>query len=355
MSVRSVCGRLAVACDCLLAGFVGLASGQEAVTEHGPDSLNSEPSRAITRLVDELKKHPVKPSTGPDRVGLYLMDVSSGDVTLIADTPEVGLTQCGSPAWSNDGKIYFDATPGTQWNQTRLKVISLKDGKLSVTDLGPGNCPAPSPSGDRLLFLQNPGPVPPADVGVWLMQADGSERRKLGGYGRPFWSPDAHQFLVVSFSLPREVTVIDDRPGHKSGVLKIPDNHIYTMPAWAGAETLTAVIGEDEPDTIAMLDVSDPQDGRIKKVLWTRPAGQDLKLNYPVLLNGRGSCAFVGSDAKGAAIYLINPDEKDPPKRIGRDGDDKLIAGLVPSPDGRYLLFSSDRTTVQEHKPEPAR
>ena len=248
-------------------------------------------------------------------------------MTLIADTPGPGLTQCGSPAWSSDGKIYFDATPGTQWNLTRLEVIELAEGKLRLTDLGPGNCPVPSPSGDRVMFLQNAGPVPDTEAGVWIMQSDGSERRKLGGYGRPFWSPDGHQFLVVSFSSPRELTVIDDRPGRKSGVLRIPDYHIYTMPSWAGVETIVAVIGADAPDTIALLDVADPQNGKIKKVLWTRPADSGLKLNYPVTSASRSTCFFVGADDKGMAVYSVEPGKPGPPKRLERDGDDSTSPG----------------------------
>jgi hypothetical protein len=324
----------------------GFARSQEHVAKRG-DSFIAGPPPAIARLVEELKRNPAKPSNGAERLGLYLMDVTSGEATLIADEPDPGLTQCGSPAWSGDGKIYFDATPGTQWNLTRLKRLELVEGKLKLTDIGPGNCPTPSPTGDRVMFLLNGGAVPGAEAGVWLMNADGSERRKLGGYGRPFWSPDGHQFLVVSFSSPREVTVIDDRAGHNSGVLQIPDNKIFTMPGWAGEETIVAIIGADEPDTIASLDISNPQDARIKKVLWKRPADMDLKLNYPAYSPFARRYMFVGGNDKGMAIYSIDPEKPGPPKRLGPESNDKHISGLVLSLDGRYLLFSSDRTTRQ--------
>ena len=138
------------------------------------------------------------------------------------------------------------------------------------------------------------------------MQADGSDRRKLGGYGRPFWSPDGHQFLVVSFSSPREVTVIDDRPGRKSGVLKIPEHNLHDAQL-GRSETIVAVIGADAPDTIALLDVSDPQDGKIKKVLWKKPVDLDLKLNYPVYSPRSGACTSSAADDKGMAIFAIEP------------------------------------------------
>ena len=48
-----------------------------------------------------------------------------------------------------------------------------------------------------LIFLLDPGSLVGAEAGVWLMKADGSDRRRLGGDGRPRWSPDGHQFLIV--------------------------------------------------------------------------------------------------------------------------------------------------------------
>src|ERR1017187_7907802 len=51
------------------------------------------------------------PSKAADRVaGLYMIEVSTGEVTLVADQPDAGITYCGSSSWLNDGKrILFDA------------------------------------------------------------------------------------------------------------------------------------------------------------------------------------------------------------------------------------------------------
>ena len=49
-----------------------------------------------------------------------------------------------------------------------------------MTDLGPGNCPTPSPTGDRIVFLLNPDQMQDAETGVWIMQRDGSDRRQAG-------------------------------------------------------------------------------------------------------------------------------------------------------------------------------
>src|SRR5262249_15293100 len=184
-----------------------------------PKGTEETPARAVGRLVEQLERHPVPPKDDPERVGLYLMDLTDGRVTLIADQPAPGLTQCGSSTWPHDGRrILFDATPGTQWNLTRLKAIGLGDSRPTVTDLGTGNCPPFSPTDDRIAFLSNADGVP---TGVWLMNADGSDRRLLGAYGVPRWSPHGGQLMIVSFGNPRQVTIMDANPD-KSGALELP-------------------------------------------------------------------------------------------------------------------------------------
>src|SRR5437764_156678 len=64
-------------------------------------TVQETPAEAVARLVEPLKRHPVQPKAAPDRVALYLMDVTNGEVTLVADQPAPGLTHCGSPAWSH--------------------------------------------------------------------------------------------------------------------------------------------------------------------------------------------------------------------------------------------------------------
>src|ERR1017187_3309915 len=99
------------------------------------------------------------PSKAADRVaGLYMIEVSTGEVTLVADQPDAGITYCGSSSWSNDGKrILFDAMRPEVVHQAHMKSIELIAGELKVTDVGVGNCPTFSPGGDRIAFLLNYG------------------------------------------------------------------------------------------------------------------------------------------------------------------------------------------------------
>jgi hypothetical protein len=311
--------------------------------------------QAVARLVEQLRKHPARPSAGKAQIGLYLIDVTGKGATLVANEPAPQLDQCGSPSWSHDGRrIVFDATPGIEvgradFSRSHLWSLELDGGRLATNDLGPGNCPDFSPADDRIVFLLNPGGVPGAQAGVWLMQSDGSGRRSLGDYGRPKWSPESRQFLIASFSTPTEVTIMDVRP-ERSGVLNIPDHKIFSVPNWAGEGTLVAVIGAGSGDAIALIDVKDPAQGKVKEVLWKRGKELDVQPFNPVYSPVSRQCVFVGkAEGKGRALYSFHHGKPDRPARL-EPGEqfDNLIQDPAFSPDGRYIVFSGDR------KPAPA-
>jgi hypothetical protein len=110
-------------------------------------------SEAAERLVEQIRKNRAEPSTAVGRIGLYVIDVASGEATLAASEPVPGICQCGSAAWSRDGKrICFDATRGD--NDPNAAPPDAAQGtrprgRPRVIDLGHGNCPTPSPAAIR--------------------------------------------------------------------------------------------------------------------------------------------------------------------------------------------------------------
>ena len=263
--------------------------------------------------MEQLRRYPAHPSTAAGQVGLFLIDAEGGEATLIANEPDPWLDKCGSPAWSHDGKrILFHATnEGVSFGRvgsiiSRLKALDLVDGRLEMKDLGPGSSCDLAPSDDRVIFQLKPGSLAGAQTGVWIMKIDGSERRLLGGDGQPRWSPDGHQFLIIGSTDPCVVTVIDDRPDQKSGLLQIPNLKTFSVPSWAGPGTIVAVIGEDNADTIALVDVTDPEQAKVKEVLWRQGPGLDAKPSCPIYSPTTRRCVFVAEEAgKGKALYAV--------------------------------------------------
>ena len=142
----------------------------------------------------------------------------------------------------------------------------------------------------------HPGAEPKAEAGVWLMHADGSARRWIGGSGAPSWSPDGHQFLINSNSLPNESTVLnfDTKDG---GVVEVSGHQIFSWPSWAGPGTLVSALASNgEANLIALLDVRKPAEAKIIEVLWKRGDDLDVAPRWPVYQPNTRRCVFVGEE-----------------------------------------------------------
>ena len=194
-------------------------------------------------------------------LNLFAIDVTSGEVTLISHEPDKKLTYCGTPRWALGGnQIVFDATPGRNWTETRLMSIRQSSTGVETIDLGAGNCLTLSPDGEQLAFYLNGGAVPGAASGVWIMDADGLNRRRLGGFGIPLFSPTGNKLLVSSFSSRRQLSLLDPKTG-KSTRIEVPGYKIYSQTSWGSDdETLVAVVVSKQGTGIAMLDISNPGD-----------------------------------------------------------------------------------------------
>lgn len=299
---------------------------------------------SVDRLVEFLKQKSVRGKEEVDQLNLFAMNVSDGSVTLVAQEPRHGLVYCGTPEWSNEGqKIIFDASPGRNWKQTRLLAIDSNAGGAEVVDLGPGNCPTFSPDGKQIAFLLNSGVVPGAKSGIWLMDSDGSNRRLLGGYGIPVWSPDGSKLLVESFSSPRNLSVMDVETGEENPI-KLEGYKIYSKVSWADdGNTLVSVVVSNQGTGIALIDVTEPSEAKIKQVLWRRGDQFDVAPGCPVYSSKTRRCVFTGRTETGTALYVLNVDRLDPPQRLEPEVEDNKLLSLALSPDGRYVLFCSDR------------
>ena len=315
-----------------------------AVTQFA-NVLKQQPASAVSQLASALKQYQPRRSAaegGHNRV--YMLDLVAGGTTLISDEPAPGLTYSGSPKWSHDGaRIVFDATPGTDWSRTRLMSIEVRDGLPAFTDLGPGNCPAFAPDDKKIAFLLNPGAQAGAEEGVWVMKADGSQRRRAGEFGAPFFSFDGHEFLINSFADFPE-TIVMNFEKMTGGKLEVPGYRIFSWPSWAGSGTLVSVLSTgEEGDTIALLDVSNPSEARIIDVLWQRGDELNVTPRWPIYWPETRRCYFIGVEPNKRTLYSLERGKLRRAKQVEAQGQDEQLGGITFSPDGRYLLFHSDR------------
>ena len=328
-------------------------AAQELATKDADNAITS----SVTQLVDQLRRHPPQPSKVAERVaGLYMIEISTGEVTLIADEPDAGITYCGSPDWSSDGKrIAFDAMRPEEVQLAHIKVIEVANGELKMTDLGIGNCPTFAPAGDRIAFFLNPGAVPNVEFGIWSMNADGTRHTRIGSWGRPKWSPDGHRFMLINFAIPATVTFMD-KNGENPTTLQIPDLKVYTIPSWVNDNTIVTAVGSELGDTIALIDVSEPAHAKLKETLWKanfKGEGLDVLPTYPAYLPATGRCVFIGGGPE-KVLYTFRRGQARNTKRLEPAGSDKLLQDMALSPDGRFALFTSNRAGLRQRGSSPA-
>ena len=221
-------------------------------------------------------------------------------------------------------------------------------GNPSFIRLGEGNRPTFSPDGKRVAFTLFPSAEAGAAGGVWMVRADGSDRHRVGVFGGPFWSADGREILINSYAEPTTSTVVNPETG-VGGVVRVAGHQILSWPNWAGPGTVVAALtAKGEPDSIVLLDVSNPAEAKVTEVLWRRTPDLDVTPRHLVIRPGTRECFFVGVEAKRRGIYVVEADGSNRAKPLGvieyqRQMQAQQLGGLSFSPDGRYLLFDANR------------
>lgn len=298
---------------------------------------------AVDRLVDRIRNTTVERRAGDDTLGLFMIDAAGKEVLRVAGQVDAERGYCGSPNWTADGsRILFDATPGKQWDRSLIQALGPGPEGLELRTLGPGNCPTLSPDGRRLAFTLNPGAVAGAPPGIYLGDGDGKDARPVGQFGISRWEPDGRRLLTITFASPCELTLVDPETSLARGVpLTIPGYRFFSVPSWVEPGRLAAVVQSTKGTEIALVDVTDPRAPKVKESLWRRQGSLAVDPAYPLYDPVRRVGFFVGRQKEGQTLYRFEHGQAPRPFEAGRF--DQKIASLALSPDGRYLLFASDR------------
>ncbi len=309
----------------------------------GPQPIVSvDPGEEVHRLAEVLRRHPATPVNPSKGTKIFMRDLAAPQTTLIADATTAGLPFAEQPDWSHDGRqILFRAKPTAQGPSTMM-ILEGRDGRPHLHDVGSGDSPRFSPDDRTVAFALYPGESSDEPEGVWLMNADGTTRRRLCELAAPFWSPDGTQILLNGL-LAHTISKIYDFETKRTTRIDVPGKSIFSWPRWVAPGQIVACIGGGTvPDSIVILDVSRPEEAKVVRRLWNRGASSAVFARWPVLTSPSGDLYFIGEERDRRTLYALAQHLPGRGRLSALEVGGQKLSGPCLSPDHRYLVFASD-------------
>ena len=185
---------------------------------------------------------------------LYTMNADGSNGRLVTDKA----LNPGGPAWSPDGgKIALCGGVGItiepQKSFADIYLVNMDGSGLTklTSDSGVNGGPTWSPDGKQIAFSSNRDPDGKARI--WVMNADGSNQRKLTDTqrfygGQPSWSPDGTKILINGY---REIFVMNADGSNARPLTNDPTRRgMYFSPRWSpdGTKIVTTFCPETRND-----------------------------------------------------------------------------------------------------------
>lgn len=292
-------------------------------------------------------------SGDPGFRALYTADRDGSNVRFLTVAP--GMIASASPSWSPSGTmIAFDAHPELGRFQQAHVFIYAVSGPFTgtVKDLGCGNVPVWSPDETQIAFMLNPGNPDGVQGGIWVMNSDGTQRRRLCSGWYPSWSPDGKSICVQSLhDNPQCPHVYDLETGRERSVLGEEWSVTYSGAAWSPDGQRLIFVGRYQgKQHLATVDVSGEEE--TVEILYTEEDGE-RELHGPPAWSPDGTEVVIsvqnpGPAARGGAwqntlLYRVNVERPHELSLFEQSEVGVINRGMAWSPDGTRLVFSSER------------
>jgi TolB protein len=231
----------------MLAAAVGLVSvlacgcaGGEAAVDNGGELSSKEGQIAFVRT-------PSFEGTNIES-DIYSINVDGTRERRLTDTP--GLD--AFPSWSPDGRslaFASDRAGGGNWELYVMGSDGTHQRRLTHTPQEDEAAPAWSPDGEKIAYVTDIASEYPT---IWVMNADGSARRRLASGNWPSWSPDGKRMAYTTYhnvGAQFRLAVMDADGSDQHG---LADSLIRRLtvtadaeePAWSPAGTRIAFSGK---------------------------------------------------------------------------------------------------------------
>jgi Tol biopolymer transport system component len=317
----------------LLVGIVGAGLfaflDRAALSESSSSALSARSS--LTAGANSKIAYTQSRAGGQSSGGLYVVNPDGSGKRRVVET-----AGHATPSWSPDGRrIAFQTRSGPG-----LTVVNADgSGRQKLTT---GGSPAWSPDGRRIAFVRADNKH---QVGVYVMNADGAEQRRLARYGTsPQWSPDG---LTIAFvrratldGFNYDIYAVDAEGGPARSLTRTPAYE--TDPAWSpDGRSIAFVRGSD----IWLMNADGSGQHRLtsgaahdRAPSWS-PDGRTIAFDRRESRSGD-----FGDTTSIHEIYVMNADGSGQRRlaRIGAAGPQAATRGTPPlwSPDGTKIAFS---------------
>lgn len=283
------------------------------------------------------------------RIYSFTPNAKSAGLRLIADENTIADHEfLGAPVMSHDGNwVLFDATKGRTFAKTRLiKVAVAGANKGKVIDLGYGVCGSFSPDDAQIAFFLN-NKVPSGDErGIWVMDADGKNRRRVTNGCHPHWSPDGKSLLTVtSFRSPRQLTLVEVATGKRTRLLR--NEIVLGQPAWSPDGKQIAITVQDNDERVLCL-FKPERESTDRKEVWRQPFSQKYEETWPDWSSDGESLVFTVWDRITGGILIVDvaAGSNNKPKRADEIPQTTSIRDCQWASNGKQILFATDSDTI---------
>lgn len=326
-----------------------------------PGDLNRRLEKQATLLeqlsadVAQLKAQKEKTTRKGEREfrGIYTVNPDGSGAEFLVAAP--GMISNATPEWSKDGNtIAFDAIPQIdEFHLSHIFVYAVAGPfKGTLKDLGCGNVPTWSPDGRQIAFMLNGGnPCGEAD-GVWIMNADGTARRRIGDGSYIRWSPDGKEICYHGYSgngaalcfynLETGATreIMTNKRIEFGGATWSPDSKKVVFLEFVNGKQEVATIDVDgNPASRTVLH----REMRLDKTLIGPPSWSPDGKKIVLSIQETGPQTPSRPNWMHTYLYTMSAEVPSAPVLLEKQMTGEINRGMMWAPDGSKIIFSSRR------------
>lgn len=285
--------------------------------------------------------------------GIYTINPDGSDAEFLVAAP--GMISNATPEWSKDGNmIAFDAIPQIDEFQLSHVFVYAVAGpfKGTLKDLGCGNVPTWSPDSRQIAYMLNGGNPCGEEGGVWIMNADGTGRHRIGDGSYVRWSPDGKEICYHGYSADGDALHFYNlETGMTRKILKrvniefggatwSPDSKkVVFMALVNGKQEVSTIDVDGNPASLKVLYRETRMDKNLIGPPSWSPDGKKLVLS----IQETGPQTPSRPEWMHTYLYTMSATEQSAPVLLEKQMIGEINRGMMWSPDGSKIIFSSRR------------